>query len=329
MKTTLRYLTTLTLFFIAAITANAQITVTSTQGYTVDINVQPESIIAPNSCQWGYTYKVRLSYIINFIGSNAPKQLYTLQGTVGCGSNQQFFDLPNKPGVGVANSANAWTSASSCQTATPSELNCNAINIQIEGPGIPSQTISYPVTFGTLPVKMVSFDATTIGNSVKLDWTTATETNNEGFTIQRSTNGTDWVDIAMVKGAGNSNDRRDYSAFDNNPVIGSSLYRLKQKDINGKLSFTETVSVKFEQNTKASIAVFPVPNSGRSITVNGISNISQYQMQVLDQNGLLKHQNSNLTQAKIELPVLKAGVYMIRFTNRDTQEQTTVRYVQL
>jgi len=329
MKTSLRYLTTLVILLIAGFSAQSQITVTSTEGYTVDINVQPESIIAPNSCQWGYTYKVRLTYVISFIGSNAPKQLYTLQGTVGCGSNQQFFNLPNKPGNGVANSANAWTSSSSCQTATPRELNCNAISIQIEGPGIPSQTISYPITYGVLPVKMVSFNAVTIGNSVKLDWTTATETNNEGFTIQRSANGTDWSDIATVKGAGNSTDRRDYTAFDNSPLSGSSIYRLKQQDREGKVSFTETVSVRFDRNTSTAISLFPVPNNGRSITVNGIGNISQYEMQVLDQNGLVKHQNNNLTQATINLPVLKAGIYMIRFTNRDTREQSTVRYVQL
>ncbi|MES1223820.1 MAG: hypothetical protein ABUT20_50460, partial [Bacteroidota bacterium] len=99
---------------------SAQINVVSTNGYIVDINVTPIGIdAASNSCKWGYNYTVKLNYHVSFVGSNKPSSLYTLQGSVGCGSSTSFFDLPNNGGNGVVSSATAWRSLSDCKTASP------------------------------------------------------------------------------------------------------------------------------------------------------------------------------------------------------------------
>lgn len=121
--------------------------VNSSDGYQVNINVSALSIVpASQSCQWGYSYTVLLSYDITFTGTNIPASLWTLQGTIGCGSGSLFFDLPNNGGSGTVTSATSWTSASNCSIATPELLGCGAVTIQVNGPGISNQNVSLTTT---------------------------------------------------------------------------------------------------------------------------------------------------------------------------------------
>jgi hypothetical protein len=66
-------------------------------------------------------------------------------------------------------------------------------------------------------------------NKVDITWSTATETNNKYFTIERSANGTDFVAIGTVNGAGTSSSVNNYSFVDINPLTGVSYYRLTQR----------------------------------------------------------------------------------------------------
>lgn len=113
--------------------------------------MNPVAVNAPASCQWGYNYTVDIEYEISFTGSNPPNSLHTLQGTLGCGSNSQFFDLPNSGGSGVVTTANTWASSTNCATATPESLGCNTISIAINGPSMSNQTISCPISFDPEP----------------------------------------------------------------------------------------------------------------------------------------------------------------------------------
>jgi hypothetical protein len=96
-----------------------------------------------------------------------------------------------------------------------------------------------PVTFGTkvnsnpLPVELLTFDAKCNNDIVVVSWTTATETNNAYFTLERSSDAIEWAFVANIAGAGNSNSILSYQYSDDNPLSGSSYYRLKQTDFNG------------------------------------------------------------------------------------------------
>ena len=78
---------------------------------------------------------------------------------------------------------------------------------------------------------------------VILNWTTASELNNDYFTIERSKDAVEFQPIKFVEGAGNSNSILNYEIIDVNPFLGTSYYRLKQTDFNGKYSFSNIVSV--------------------------------------------------------------------------------------
>jgi hypothetical protein len=86
-----------------------------------------------------------------------------------------------------------------------------------------------------LPVELTSFTAVLQGTSALLKWATATETNNSGFQIERSVEGSGvWAEVAFVNGAGTSSSPKTYSYEDKNLAPGKYVYRLKQIDNDGK-----------------------------------------------------------------------------------------------
>ncbi|MFY7963912.1 MAG: T9SS type A sorting domain-containing protein, partial [Chitinophagaceae bacterium] len=112
----------------------------------------------------------------------------------------------------------------------------------------------------TLPIQLISFSATPSQSKVLLQWQTTTETNNNYFTVQRSSNSDNWQDIAIVKGAGNSSIEKKYSSIDNHPLQGISYYRLQQTDFNGSVSYSEVRQVAISKEQVA-ISIYPNPAS--------------------------------------------------------------------
>ncbi len=100
-------------------------------------------------------------------------------------------------------------------------------------------TFSYSLQ-GIVPVELTSFTASAKGNNVQLSWTTATETNNNGFEIQKKI-GNDFVTISFVKGYGTTTTGQSYSFSDKNLTPGIHIYRLKQIDFSGQYQYSNTV----------------------------------------------------------------------------------------
>ena len=94
-----------------------------------------------------------------------------------------------------------------------------------------------------LPVELTSFSATTIGSTIKLSWQTATEINNYGFDIERSSVKGSWEKIGFVNGNGNSNSPKNYSFVDDNVTAGTYSYRLKQIDNDGQFEYSKAIEI--------------------------------------------------------------------------------------
>jgi len=99
------------------------------------------------------------------------------------------------------------------------------------------------VTPSGLPITLTNFSAFIEQNVTKINWTTASEINNAYFTIERSADGINFVDLFNRDGADNSNVRINYVAYDESPLPGVSYYRLKQTDYNGVSETFSMVSV--------------------------------------------------------------------------------------
>ncbi len=103
-----------------------------------------------------------------------------------------------------------------------------------------------------LPVELTSFKAAAENNKVILNWQTATEVNNYGFSIERSQKLEDrsqnnWIEIGFVEGCGNSNSSKQYSFVDESVPGGKYSYRLKQIDTDGSFSYSKEITVEIHR----------------------------------------------------------------------------------
>jgi len=105
---------------------------------------------------------------------------------------------------------------------------------------------------GTIPVELVSFSGQAKGNYVKLEWSTASETNNQGFEIQSSVNGQNYRAIAFIQGAGTTTETTFYSFLDSSADFSNTelYYRLKQLDYDGTFSFSDVIKINLNTPTE-------------------------------------------------------------------------------
>jgi len=110
-----------------------------------------------------------------------------------------------------------------------------------------------------LPIELLSFEAEPVGNTVLVSWTTASEINNDFFTVERSVDASIFTPIGTVNGAGNSTTTRSYSFVDVQPMMGISYYRLRQTDFNGDFEVFDPAVVNFGSGMVQGAALFPNP----------------------------------------------------------------------
>jgi hypothetical protein len=102
------------------------------------------------------------------------------------------------------------------------------------------------VDYSTIPVELTSFTANVSGTDVVLHWSTATETNNSGFSVERSKDNFSFEQVGFVPGFGTTTEVMNYSFTDNSPGDGNYYYRLKQIDYDGSYNYSQVVEVILE-----------------------------------------------------------------------------------
>jgi hypothetical protein len=134
-----------------------------------------------------------------------------------------------------------------------------ATNMQTIGPSGQSifGTIGHNLCNNAAPVKLISFTGRMLNETAVLDWATAEEIDNKEFEIQRSLDGVNWEIIGVKPGAGNTGRVTLYNYVDYSPYAGTSYYRLKQVDLDGKFVYTKIVVV--EKSATHHINLMPNP----------------------------------------------------------------------
>lgn len=170
-----------------------------------------------------------------------------------------------------------------------------------------------------LSVELMNFDATYQSNKVSLNWATAAEINNDYFTIERSTNGIDWEELKVIKGAGSSSaSALKYTTFDEYPYLGVSYYRLKQTDFEGQFEYSEIRSVEVERRGSLQVNIYPNPTKGEIKIVGSedeLEQISVYDMLGQDVTFLTTQIVKMESMAVLDLSNLSAGIYLVRTKN--------------
>ena len=104
--------------------------------------------------------------------------------------------------------------------------------------------IVYRSTASTIPVELISFIAVANTDVVELNWATATETNNSGFSIERKSTNSEYSEIGFVPGFGTITETKSYSFTDSKISAGIYAYRLKQIDFDGSFEYSDEVEVQ-------------------------------------------------------------------------------------
>ena len=171
------------------------------------------------------------------------------------------------------------------------------------------------VSQGPLPVSLFSFTAILQSNkTVALNWQTLSEQSLSGFTVERSADGTTFAPIAYVTAKGNSSIKQNYSAIDPQPLYAINFYRLKITDIDGKITYSKTVSINIDDNS-FTLKLSPNPTKNTLFVKAGgdnekgtfiIYDVSGRKMQEIkvDLNGA--------TSFSIDVNNLPAGIYNLQ-----------------
>jgi len=176
------------------------------------------------------------------------------------------------------------------------------------------------------PVELEYFTAQNTGNSVELNWATASETNNKLFTIERTADQIDWQTIFSEPGAGNSTTTLLYSTMDENPLEGISYYRLKQTDFDGHFIYYPAASVT-ESPLVNNMVIEPNPVSGQGTLIYQSAIGSAATVTISDCMGrIIKNQSVTAQESTTYLPLdmsgYNNGIYFITI-NTPTRQSTS------
>jgi len=166
-----------------------------------------------------------------------------------------------------------------------------------------------------LPVSFLYFKVTKNKNTALLEWTTLTETNNDYFTVEKSTDAVTYQSIGKVKGQGTTHLSHSYTWHDFSPAQGINYYRIKQVDYDGVCTVTPVRSIAFENNN----AFFTVIKNEIGFVVSVQENEIISSVDLRDVCGRLI-KAGKITDNKIaEISTLDipAGIYFITLRTQD------------
>lgn len=172
-----------------------------------------------------------------------------------------------------------------------------------------------------IPVELASFTATSIDEGVLLNWITATEINNAGFTIERGIDGENFSEIGFVGGKGTTTEPTVYSYLDNSAKQGTYYYRLKQTDYDGTFKYLDMVNVSVNLPTKFALGQnYPNPFNPSTV-ISWQSPVSSYQtLKIYDILGnevatlVDEYREAGSYNVEFDASGLPSGIYYYKLT---------------
>ncbi|MFN8714755.1 MAG: hypothetical protein ACK5Z2_18045 [Bacteroidota bacterium] len=262
-----------------------------------------------------------------------------LAPTIGSISNCEYWIIDRAPSAATATTVTLSWDAASCNVTTLGNLLVSRFDgsmWQDHGNGATTGTVAAgtvvsaaavtsfsPFTLANipvvpLPVEWLSFSALCNEGNVKINWTTASEKNNAGFTVQRSFDAQEFTDIDFVSGNGTTSMPHSYSFTDLNTPTGIIYYRLKQTDYNGSSDYSPLIAIntatcgtgKFEMNNAS------VFNDNVLISWSGALGVVNAEVYSL--NGeLLSRNNADAESGMLQITLgsVSASAYIIRISD--------------
>lgn len=176
-----------------------------------------------------------------------------------------------------------------------------------------------------LPIKWISFDGKMMAGDAHLSWTTASEINNEGFSIQFSRENSLWETIGFVQGNGNTSSLSKYTYVHKNAPKGRLYYKLIQLDFDGRTNESNIISLDHASQGQHNhdFVIYPNPSNGTSTINLGYIPLGSFNVNIYNSIGqLLQSQNhTDINTSTIGIDVPERGLYFIQIY-KDGQGQT-------
>ncbi len=165
------------------------------------------------------------------------------------------------------------------------------------------------------PIELSHFSVESVKEGTKFIWVTEREVNNDYFTIDRSTDGNNWKDIARIEGKGTTTERSEYEYIDANKATGKQYFRLKQTDYDRSFSYSSVV-VLDHGNERVEIIAYPNPFTDK-FWIKGLSKSEDVRINLYDIN--MKQVDSytfdwiNDSEVRIDLSTVSNGLFFLYY----------------
>ncbi|CAN5775048.1 hypothetical protein BH11BAC7_BH11BAC7_31120 [soil metagenome] len=178
-----------------------------------------------------------------------------------------------------------------------------------------------------LPIEMLRFDGICSGGLVSLKWTTASETGNDFFTVERSMDGISFSQIGNINGAGNSSQILSYHFNDTDPFAGINYYRIKQTDHNGQYSYSKIIAVDAKDCESQNLQLVHAFFNADDLEIDYAHENGPVTIEVYNSAGeLIAHNTNTATASDFHFNAANwgKGLYFIRISDGVSSEARTI-----
>ena len=152
----------------------------------------------------------------------------------------------------------------------------------------------------------------------KVRGSTASELNNDFFTVERASDIEKFEEVVIVKGQGTINSKTNYSSIDDSPLPGTSYYRLKQTDFDGGFVYSEVIKIE-DSDFKTRFRIYPNPvvNYKFNFELSGIGAGAEVPLRIVNMQGVsvfdaqYKSDQSGRIKSSVELTSVVSGIYVV------------------